>query len=72
MEQYKLDLPATAKIHPLHVSQLKKRVPPEVQVSEHLPSAIDLSQESVNAVVQTVPKSRLVRKGATTHMELLV
>ena len=68
---YRIDLPQSAKIHPvLHVSQLKRHVPPSAQVSSDLDS---VCTDPFQALVPTkVLAERLLPRGATTIKQLLI
>jgi len=68
---YKLDLPADAKIHPVvHVSQLKKHISSQVQVSSDL-SAIPLDP-STELVPIAVIDSKIVEHGSSLVTKLLI
>jgi hypothetical protein len=57
---YKLQLPPSARIHPVvHVSQLKKAIPPQAQVCASLPSYM-LTHEEVFPL--SILQDRLVRR----------
>jgi len=68
---YKLELPPDAKIHPVvHVSQLKKQVPPQQLVSQDL-SALCTDPSAV-LVPEKLLDNKLVQKGSSTVKLLLV
>lgn len=65
---YKLELPATSQIHPVfHVSQLKKMLSPNVQVTNNLPSL-----SSHLAVPVEVLQERWVQKGNKKIQQVLL
>ena len=68
---YKLDLPEGSKIHPVvHVSQLKKHVPKELQLSD------DLSSVSTDPMhiyqPECILQTRTIRRGAKKVKQVLV
>lgn len=68
---YKLDLPAGSRIHPvLHVSQLKKFVPKDTEVSEDLTSVSTDPFEILQP--QKILKSRVIRRGSRAVKQVLV
>ena len=68
---YWLDLPSTCKIHPvIHVSQLKKHVPPNIQVSPDIAEAT--TDSSLAALPVAIIDRRSVRRGASTKTQVRV
>jgi len=68
---YKLDLPSDAKIHPVvHVSQLRKHVPPSTSVSNDL-SALCTDPATALEPIKFLD-SKFVRQGSSTVKLLLV
>jgi hypothetical protein len=62
---YRLDLPDTCRIHPVvHISQLKKHVPPQVDIEDDITAITD------DPIVSIQPSrfmaSRMIQKGAST------
>jgi hypothetical protein len=68
---YKLDLPATSKIHPvLHVSQLKKQIPQQVQITEDLTSICTEPDKLIKP--EKILSHRLIQRGAHMVKQVLV
>lgn len=68
---YKLDLPATSRIHPvLHVSQLKRRIPKEVTVTTDLTSVCTEPEKLLKP--EKILKTRLIERGTSTVKQALV
>lgn len=68
---YKLQLPATAQVHPVfHVSQLKPFTANYTPVFQDLPSAPDLLTSS--ATPEAILDRRMVRHGYTSATQILV
>ncbi|KAG8087040.1 hypothetical protein GUJ93_ZPchr0010g8809 [Zizania palustris] len=68
---YKLKLPDDSLIHPVfHVSQLKHFVPSNVPVFAKLPSPVEL--DVAELVPTTILDRRLVKKGSTAQVQILV
>jgi hypothetical protein len=60
---YKLDLPATSSVHPVfHVSQLKKAVGSNIQVTDYLPSQVP----------EKILQLRLIDHGVKSMIQVLV
>jgi hypothetical protein len=65
---YKLDLPASSSVHPVfHVSQLKKAVGSNIQVTPAVPSELTEFQ-----VPEKILKRRLVNRGVKPVLQVLV
>jgi hypothetical protein len=65
---YKLDLPASSSVHPVfHVSQLKKAVGSNIQVTPTIPSELTEFQ-----VPEKILKRRLVSRGVKSVIQVLV
>lgn len=63
--EYRLDLPADARIHPvIHVSQLKRHVAPEIEVHSDL-AEVSIDHEQVVFPIQFVD-SRMIARGSTS------
>jgi ribosomal protein L21E len=68
---YKLNLPATSRIHPvIHVSQLKKHVPNEVDVTHDLTSVCTNPEQILKP--EKILNTRLIQRGASTVDQILV
>jgi hypothetical protein len=68
---YKLALPEGSQVHPVfHVSQLKQHVPDHTPVFVSLPQPLQL--DAVDMSLATILERRLVKKGNTTYLQVLV
>jgi len=68
---YKLNLPPDTKIHSVvHVSQLKKQVPPAVPVNADLASVSTDPMQSFSP--EQVLNHRVILRGATTVPQMLI
>ena len=68
---YKLELPESARIHPvIHVSPLKKALKPGVQASADLPLA--LLQDDVKVQPQRICDERFIRRGNKKVPQVLI
>lgn len=68
---YKLDLPTTSKIHPaLHVSQLKKQIPRNMEVSNDLTSVCTEPEKLIQP--EKIINHRVIQRGAHMVQQVLV
>jgi hypothetical protein len=68
---YKLQLPATAQVHPVfHVSQLKPFTPSYTPVFSELPKIPDLG--TMKSIPERIIDRRMVRAGNTTAVQVLI
>jgi hypothetical protein len=68
---YRLELPATAQVHPVfHVSQLKPYIPDYTPVFTTLPTSSDLSGHNVQPL--EILDRRLVKKGSRAVPQVLI
>ncbi|KAM0832634.1 hypothetical protein ACQ4PT_064772 [Festuca glaucescens] len=69
---YKLDLPSSSQVHPVvHVSQLKRQVPPQVQVHTSL-NIMSLEPEYALVPARIIHRRRVsTGAGEATHIQVL-